>query len=130
MTPLDFTQAVLTCYIVTLTIAQSHIMKTIRGLFREVMAEVAPWCIAKHFVKYDSTTTPLDPNPDMADRVIRVDEPEIQYVEGRDYAGYDFIGCRLCVGGWISLALSFWWIPIEWTLAVWGASWFLSTQER
>lgn len=130
MTILSFIQAALTAYIVTLVIAESYAMQWLRELFREVVSEVAPWPVAKHFVRYDSTVDPLDTSPKMPEKVIVTDEKETAWEEGHDYDGYDFIGCRLCVGAWVSLSFIGWWIAPAWILPVWGAAWFLTRQER
>lgn len=131
MNTLDFAQAALTVYIVALVIAESYIMKPIRVFFRTAVAEFVPWWIAEHFVRYGlAKGDELDSQEELRNRVITSDEKETQWEEERDYAGYDFIGCRLCVGAWVTNSLAVWWIPLEWLLPVWGAAWFLTKQER
>lgn len=40
------------------------------------------------------------------------------------------VECRLCVGGYLSLALALSTLTLEYWFVIWGVSYFMATQER
>lgn len=126
MNPLDFIACSLAVYAVTLVIAQSHAMKAARGIFRELTWEFLPQGLAKKFVKWEDHEWDADNYP----RVIAEDNDDLDLTIEREIHGYDFISCRLCVGFWVTIALCVWFTPPAYLLAIYGASHFLTTQER
>ena len=117
--------AILACYGVTEIITASYAAKGFRELFRDVVFEVAPKWLGKHFVRWFTTE-------DGREEAVLTDEAETVY-DGREIKGWDMIACSLCVGFWISglVALCSWSYPmVLWPLAVYGGSVVLNRQER
>lgn len=124
MTALEFAAAAFTVYAVTGLVTVSHIFNTFRRAFREVAWELLPFWLARHFVKYEK------PNGARNRQPILDDDADLDLTTERDIEGYDFIACRMCVGLWITLAIFTWNTPAQWLLGIYGAAYFLATQER
>jgi len=114
----------LSVYAATLVIASSYAMKSARRLFREIVPEVLPWCVARHFVMWDADAK------DPLNGIVLVDREEMDMSEEHHYHGYDFLSCRLCLGAWVTVLACAWTLPVYLWPAVYGASYFLTTQER
>lgn len=114
--------ASLTSYIVTAVIAGSHIFKTPRKLFRGIMGHAMPWIIGKQFVQY------IEAKP--LPYVITDDPDDVDRSKGEEICGFDMVSCRLCMGFWISCLVACFVLPWYLWGAVYGLSYFLTSQER
>ena len=103
-------------YAIMLIVARGHILKRFRRIFRQVICLIMPHFIAREMVRHDH------------DAPVLVDAEDIP--EDVDAEGFDFISCRMCVGVWITLALCFPFHSLPVCIAIYGASYFLATQER
>lgn len=110
--------AILACYGVTEIITASYAAKWFRSVFRDVVWEVGPKCIAKHFVRWFKTETDDE-------EAILTDEADTTY-DGREIKGFDMVACHFCVGFWVSVVAgaAFGLPPLHW-LAIYGGSQFL-----
>lgn len=114
--------AILTAYGVTEIVTVSYAAKWFRKVYRELVWEIFPRFLGKHFVRWYN-------NEDGRDEVVLTDEEETTY-DGREVKGYDMISCSLCVGVYVSTLVA---IPMgvgAWALAVYGGAVFLNRQER
>lgn len=60
-----------------------------------------------------------------------VGEPVIEDNNGtQEVTGYDFISCAMCTGVWIAALTCLWHMTLWDTVAAYGISYFLKTQER
>ncbi len=117
--------AILACYGVTEIITVSYIAKWFREVYRDVVWEVMPRKLGKHFVRWFVSESGEE-------EAILTDEAETTY-DGREVKGYDMISCSLCVGFWISIVVAICALSYRealWPLAVYGGSVVLNRQER
>lgn len=116
MTIFSFIIYVVTVYAVTLVLSKSMLFFGVRYKVREYLSYL-PF---KYFVMRGEEGD-----------VILID-PEDFYEEfpNQKPTGYDFVSCRMCVGFWVTLAFCVFTLPMVYWLAVYGASYFLATQER
>jgi len=103
-------------YAITLIIARGHILKGFRRIFRQAVCLTMPRFIARQMVRYDE------------DVPVVLDAEDIP--EDVDAEGFDFISCRMCVGVWVTLAICSPFHSLHVCIAIYGASYFLATQER
>lgn len=125
MNPLEFAAAVFAVYAVTGLVTVSHLFKPFRRAFREVAWELLPFRLAKHFVKHE----PRNEQTDNRQSILE-DDADLDLSTERQIEGYDFIACRMCVGLWVTAALYAWNAPPAFLLGIYGAAYFLATQER
>lgn len=131
MTWFEFTARVLSVYAVTIVLTASHIMKGFRRIFRRMAYDILPWCIAKHLTQWENFNVRAEgQEPEQHRAVILEDREDLDLSTERLIHGYDFISCRLCAGLWMTPALCAWNSPPAYLLAIFGASYFLATQER
>ncbi len=111
--------AILTSYIVTLVITKGHIFLPFRKMFRRIMwrTPLQNMLVIRHLnVPFEKELQEDDPPEDINDYNI---------------VGWDFPSCRLCVGFYITITTCLLLhIPLEQWLMVYGASYFMATQER
>lgn len=122
MNALQFACAAFTVYAATGLVAASHLFKPFRREFRRT-AWMLPFVLACHFVKWEQL--PLGQKFPIID-----DVEDLDLSTERDIQGYDFIACRMCVGVWVTAGLFAWNTPAQWLLGIYGAAYFLATQER
>lgn len=48
----------------------------------------------------------------------------------QEMTGYDFITCAMCTGVWVAALICLWDMSLRDTVAAYGISYFLKTQER
>lgn len=121
MSALEFASAVFAVYAVTGLVTVSHLFKPLRHSFRRTAWRLPFW-LASHFVKWENRVEGMT--------VILDDDADLDLTTERDIEGYDFVACRMCLGVWITLALFAWNTPAQWLLGIYGAAYFLATQER
>lgn len=124
----DFVCFVFTGYALTLIIASSHIARPARRAFRWITGNLLPWGMAKGMVQWEPPLS--ESEEDQTPKIILEDHDELDLMKERDIQGYDMISCRMCVGFWVCLLLFGWTNPLHWVAAVYGASYFLATQEK
>lgn len=109
-------------YAVTLIITTSHLAEGFRIGFRRLawkllMPEHRSLFVRKWYFKGLKEWSLSEVDPDD---------------EGDDYihSGFDFISCSMCVGVWVAALLCLWHMSLWDTVAAYGFSYFLKTQER
>lgn len=132
MNPLDFIAACFTVYAATLLLASSQLAKPIRRMIRTLFAHGLPWRLARHLVQWDdlSRDRPVGDLKETEGAPILDDEADFDLREERFIKGYDMISCRMCVGVWMTILIAGWYCPLAFLPAIYGASYFLHTQER
>lgn len=114
---------IFTSYILTLLIAKSHIFGFLRNSIRIMIRMISNGNFAKLAVMH----VPYEAEGG-GTLWLLTDE---QVAEHPEAEGFDFISCRLCVGFWVTiLVVRAFGMPLESGLLIYGASYFLSTQER
>lgn len=100
-------------YAITFIITMSQIMLPVRKQIRDILDAVGE--------KNSKTMVRRD-----AEGEVIITDPEDD--DGGE--GYDAISCRMCVGFWVTLIVCLWTLSFTDTLAAYGFSYFLATQER
>lgn len=107
---MDFIKSGFITYALTLLLNASWIFKPFRKWFRKKAVEVG----AESFYAKDANGDP-----------VLEDNNGTQEV-----TGYDFISCAMCTGVWIAALTCLRKRGLRHTLAAYGVSYFLKTQER
>lgn len=107
---------ILSVYAVTLVITKSMVFLGLRFKVREFLAFLP----MKFLVMRTESGDPM---------LIDIEDFEEEFPNEK-LTGYDFISCRMCVGFWVTMAFCLFTCPVHYWLAVYGASYFLATQER
>ena len=115
--------AILACYGVTEIITASYAAKWFREVYRDVVWEIFPRFLGKHFVRW------YVGKDGQEDEAIITDEEHTTY-DGREVKGYDMIACSICVGFWVSSLVAVAFGIGTWSLAVYGGTVFMNRQER
>lgn len=134
----DFLVHAFAVYAVTAIVAASHIAKPARRIFRRIAWKVLPFKLAGKFVKYEFRDEQTQMHPvleDYEDMDLTQDtghpgEEVIVDIVEKKILGYDYIACRMCVG--VSVTATLWLIgwPFVTELGIYGAAYFVTTQER
>jgi hypothetical protein len=115
--------AILTSYIVTCVVTKGHVFLPARKLFRRIMwrTPMRDMFVRSRFIEGDEEI--------VFHRITLIEDDPNEDDEKTD--GFCFISCRLCCGFYITLATCLLLhIPLEQWLMVYGASYWLATQER
>ena len=117
--------AILSSYIVTCVLTKGHIFLPARKLFRRIMWRTP---LREMFTVTSHMSSEVVSCPDAL--VVEDSEPiddEIDEIR----TGFDFASCLLYCGFYVSM-LAAWLlhVPLEQWLMVYGASYFMATQER
>lgn len=112
----DFIIYTLSVYAITLVITKSMVFLGIRYKVRQFLS-VFPMKFLVMRNKVGDTV------------LIDYEDYEEEFPDD-ELTGYDFISCRMCVGFWVTLAFCVLTMPVYGWMAVYGASYFLATQER
>lgn len=115
MTFLEFSIYVLSVYAGTLLLTTSKIFVGVRYRFRQMLSFLP----LKFFVLRNLRGDP-----------VLIDEEDYEEEFHERLTGYDFISCRMCVGVWVTVAFCAFTTPFFYWLAIYGAAYFLATQER
>lgn len=115
--------AILATYGATEIITVSYAAKWFREVYRDVVWEIFPKFLGRHFVRWYVATE------DKEEEAILSDEENTTY-DGRQVKGYDMIACSICVGFWVSSIVAITFGIWTWSLAVYGGAVFLNRQER
>lgn len=97
-------------YALALLLNKSYVFKSFREWFRTKAVELK----AENFYAKGPDGTPLIEDPN----------------EQQEVEGYDFISCAMCTGLWIAGLVCLKEKSLRSTLAAYGISYFLRTQER
>lgn len=116
MTYFDFLIYTLSVYAVTLLLTKSMVFYGLRYRVRQWFSYL-PF---KFFVMRDEDGEPI---------LIDPEDFEEEYPDEK-ITGYDFVSCRMCVGFWVTVAFCCLTLPVFYWLAIYGAAYFLATQER
>lgn len=103
-------------YAVTLIITKSMVFLGVRYKVRQMLSAFP----MKFFVMRNKVGDPV---------LIDYEDYQEEFPE-EELSGYDFISCRMCVGFWVTIAFCAFTLPLYNWMAVYGASYFLATQER
>lgn len=127
MNPLEFASAAFAVYALTGLLTVSHFFKPIRKVLRRTVWALLPRRLAKHCTKWEPAPTHRFPITEIP---VTEDTEDLDLTTERDIQGYDAASCRQCMGVWVTLGLFAWNTPVQWLLGVYGAGYFLATQER
>lgn len=97
-------------YGIVLVVTTSELFKGPRRAFRELMVK---WGWTKCYAK-DAEGKPIIEDNNGNQEII----------------GYDFISCAMCTGVWVAALTCLWQMGLRDTIAAYGVSYFLKTQER
>lgn len=126
---IDLLLNALAVYAVTFIMAKSHVFSPVRCMFRQVLDGLVEPKSPIRFIfvaVHPITGHVIDCDPHATEPIMSEGEEPVEL----EPLGYDFISCRMCVGFWLTIITCAWRLPMLDTAAIYGASYFLATQER